>query len=51
MVIGTIEYTAPERLNDSGDQGTTSDLFSLGATLYAAAEAAHRSTATLTPLR
>ncbi|WP_152610946.1 WD40 repeat domain-containing serine/threonine protein kinase [Amycolatopsis sp. MJM2582] len=38
MVIGTIEYTAPERLNGTGDQGTTSDLFSLGATLYAAVE-------------
>lgn len=38
MLIGTVEYTAPERLNDRGDQGTTSDLFSLGATLYAAVE-------------
>ncbi|MFJ8916642.1 WD40 repeat domain-containing serine/threonine protein kinase [Amycolatopsis sp. NPDC102389] len=48
MVIGTIEYTAPERLNGTGDRGTTSDLFSLGATLYAAVEGRspfHRDTA------
>ncbi|NBH09071.1 serine/threonine-protein kinase [Amycolatopsis sp. SID8362] len=33
MFIGSIEYTAPERLEGRG-RGTVSDLFSLGATLY-----------------
>ncbi|MBE1496316.1 tRNA A-37 threonylcarbamoyl transferase component Bud32 [Amycolatopsis lexingtonensis] len=37
MFIGSVEYTAPERLEGRG-RGTVSDLFSLGATLYHAVE-------------
>jgi serine/threonine protein kinase len=37
MFIGSVEYTAPERLRGD-DRQATSDLFSLGATLYQAAE-------------
>ncbi|MGW4397188.1 serine/threonine-protein kinase [Amycolatopsis nivea] len=37
MFIGSVEYTAPERLEGRGN-GAVSDLFSLGATLYHAVE-------------
>ncbi|MFE3178873.1 serine/threonine-protein kinase [Amycolatopsis sp. NPDC059090] len=37
MFIGSVEYTAPERLEGHG-RGAVSDLFSLGATLYHAVE-------------
>ncbi|WP_051728493.1 MULTISPECIES: serine/threonine-protein kinase [Amycolatopsis] len=37
MFVGSVEYTAPERLEDRGN-GAVSDLFSLGATLYHAVE-------------
>ncbi|WP_409464529.1 serine/threonine-protein kinase [Amycolatopsis sp. GA6-003] len=37
MFIGSVEYTAPERLEGRG-RGAVSDLFSLGATLYHAVE-------------
>lgn len=37
-VVGSPGYMAPERLRDAGGAGPSSDLWSLGATLYAAVE-------------